>query len=157
MTGAAVDCRRTALWYRVLRFSIITALAAFVALGWSPLPIPVRLAVLVATSLAVLVSADQMLRGQGKESYVRGSYLLLLFVPVFNFFAVLLLLDLAADDLRRRGLRVAWHGVPRSELDKLLPNHCISCGYDRSGLESDVPCPECGMTPVAADQLEASD
>jgi hypothetical protein len=28
------------------------------------------------------------------------------------------------------------------------PGHCPSCGYDRSGLTADSPCPECGTAPA---------
>jgi len=27
---------------------------------------------------------------------------------------------------------------------------CIACGYDRTGIETDIPCPECGAPPVRA-------
>lgn len=141
----SLDYRRVAVWYRDLVINFGLSIAAFVSLIPLPRVSELRLIILGGFWLAVVFCADRILRAQGKPSYTRNSYLIMLFLPVLSFFVVLMLLHEAAETLRMRGLRVAWYGVPRGELDMLLPGHCLSCGYDCSGLSPDAACPECGI------------
>lgn len=64
------------------------------------------------------------------------------FAPLPMMLAVVILLGGAA--VAKVLLRIAAHG----ERELYEGGSCARCGYDRSGLPHDGPCPECGEAPL---------
>lgn len=97
---------------------------------------------LVVTLLTITqgVRLSLAMGGSGAMTWVAG---LLLCVPILNFALLASLNARATDLLRAHGVRVGVMGAPQSEIRKLAPGVCRSCGYDLTGLAAD-RCPECG-------------
>lgn len=75
-------------------------------------------------------------------------------LPLFNWLFIPLMLDHAAQALRRHGLPVGIFGVSEARLAVLPTDCCPKCWYDMQGLETNV-CPECGVRMIRRNKQPA--
>ncbi|MBO6738593.1 MAG: hypothetical protein JJ916_01915 [Phycisphaerales bacterium] len=145
--------QRTLLW---LIFSLLMGTVALVwvaAFGQGVIPYPeiaalVMLLVLVIIQLLAIIQTFRLTIAM-RESLAYPIIMLLggFIIPLLGLIMLLLISDKANKELKRGGLKVGFMGVPKREWPKLMPGHCPMCGYDRSGIDTMSPCPECGHTP----------
>jgi len=79
---------------------------------------------------------------------MRVVYALLDLVPILSVLTVVAASANATILLRLCGARVGLLRTPGGEWKKLLPGACHGCGYDRNGLKTLAPGPECSRIPI---------
>lgn len=146
-----VKLHRSLLWliFTLLIGLVVLIWAAFLASAW--LPDLVAFALLIALGLVQVFAIIQTFRLTiaMKASLAYPIIMLLggFIIPLLGLIMLLIISDKANKELKRAGLKVGFMGVPKSEWPKLMPGHCAKCGYNREGLTSIAPCPECGHPP----------
>ena len=149
-----VKLHRSLLW---LIFSLLMGTVGFVwiaAFGQGMLPNPdiaflIMVFALVVIQLWAIIQTFRLTIAM-RESIAYPIIMLLggFIIPLLGLIMLLIISDKANKLLKNAGLKVGFMGVPKSEWPKLMPGHCPSCGYDRSGINTMSPCPECGHTPT---------
>ena len=112
--------------------------------------------VLACLSLQVLAAIQvwRLLRAMGERGPDPLPGAVICVIPLFNWLFIPLMLDHAAQALRRHGLPVGILGVSEARLAALPTDCCPKCWYDMQGLETDV-CPECGVRMIRRNKRPA--
>jgi len=146
-----VKLHRSLLWliFTMLMGLVVLIWAGVLAGAW--LPDFVVFAMLITLGLVQIFAIVQTFRLTiaMRESLAYPIIMLLggFIIPLLGLIMLLIISDKANKELKRAGLKVGFMGVPKSEWHKLMPGHCAHCGYNREGLDTHTPCPECGHVP----------